>query len=73
MNGAGKTTTFKMLTRDVTITQGDIFCNGVNSTKNSSQVRFPFFLLMFTFSRGRRKAGLRVLGPFALVYTFDSC
>lgn len=45
MNGAGKTTTFKMMTRDVTITEGEIFFNGVNSTKNSSQVRLTFSCL----------------------------
>lgn len=42
MNGAGKTTTFKMMTRDLTITQGDIFFNGINSLKNPSKYRFMF-------------------------------
>lgn len=42
MNGAGKTTTFKMMTRDLTITKGDIFFNGVNSNKNPSQYKFMF-------------------------------
>lgn len=42
MNGAGKTTTFKMMTRDQTITKGDIYFNGINSVKNPSQYKFMF-------------------------------
>lgn len=42
MNGAGKTTTFKMMTRDLTITKGNIFFNGICSTANPCQYKFMF-------------------------------
>lgn len=40
INGAGKTTTFKMLTRDTTITNGDIFINGMSCYENTTNVSF---------------------------------
>lgn len=42
MNGAGKTTTFQMMTRQLTITRGEIFFNGINSLQNPSKYRFMF-------------------------------
>lgn len=42
MNGAGKTTTFKMMTCDSTITNGQIYFNGVNSIKNPTKFKFMF-------------------------------
>ncbi len=38
-SGAGKTTTFKMITRDVTPTQGDILVYGMELGSNFSQIR----------------------------------
>eukprot|EP01022_Parablepharisma_sp_SALTPOND_P014471 TRINITY_DN1967_c0_g1_i1.p1 TRINITY_DN1967_c0_g1~~TRINITY_DN1967_c0_g1_i1.p1 ORF type:complete len:1683 (-),score=190.16 TRINITY_DN1967_c0_g1_i1:3454-8502(-) len=38
-NGAGKTTTFKMLTRDVLPTNGEIYINGMELEKNFATIR----------------------------------
>lgn len=38
MNGAGKTTTFKMMTRDITMSNGEIYFNGIGCNNTSSQV-----------------------------------
>lgn len=40
MNGAGKTTTFKMMTRDITMSNGDIYFNGIGCNKSGEQVGF---------------------------------
>lgn len=40
MNGAGKTTTFKMMTKDITMSNGEIYFNGVGCKKTNDQVRF---------------------------------
>lgn len=42
MNGAGKTTTFKMMTRDLPITNGDIYFKGLSSRKQASRYRMQF-------------------------------
>lgn len=38
MNGAGKTTTFKMMTRDITMSNGEIYFNGIGCNKTNNQV-----------------------------------
>lgn len=38
MNGAGKTTTFKMMTRDITMSNGEIYFNGIGSNNANNQV-----------------------------------
>lgn len=40
MNGAGKTTIFKMMTCDLTITNGEIYFNGVSSIKHPNKSKF---------------------------------
>lgn len=42
MNGAGKTTTFKMMTRDITMSNGEIYFNGIGCNKNRSQMKNLF-------------------------------
>lgn len=41
INGAGKTTTFKMLTHDTTISNGDVFINGMSCYDQPTLVRDP--------------------------------
>lgn len=50
INGAGKTTTFKMLTHDTTITQGQIYINGMSCFDQSTSVSniFREFLKQLT-------------------------
>ncbi len=38
MNGAGKTTTFKMMTRDITMSNGEIYFNGIGCNKTKNEV-----------------------------------
>lgn len=42
MNGAGKTTAFKMMTRQLTITEGGIYINGLDSRRDATRYRFLF-------------------------------
>ncbi|KAJ6637353.1 Phospholipid-transporting ATPase ABCA3 [Pseudolycoriella hygida] len=42
MNGAGKTTTFKMMTRDITMSDGEIYFNGVACKKGANQNVFGY-------------------------------
>lgn len=39
INGAGKTSTFKMLTHDTTISQGDVYINGMSCYDQPTLVR----------------------------------
>lgn len=38
MNASGKTTTFKMMTRDITMSNGEIHFNGIGYNKTNNQV-----------------------------------
>ncbi|XP_037035767.1 ATP-binding cassette sub-family A member 3 isoform X2 [Bradysia coprophila] len=42
MNGAGKTTTFKMMTRDITMSNGEIYFNGIGCNKTNGQANNVF-------------------------------
>lgn len=50
MNGAGKTTTFKMMTRDITMSDGEIYFNGIGSNNTNNQVGFIDQICFFFFS-----------------------
>lgn len=50
INGAGKTTTFKMMTHDTTVTQGQIYINGMSCFDQSTLVCFLMKIFEITDS-----------------------
>ena len=49
INGAGKTTTFKMLTGDISVSNGDAYLDGFSVCKNMKSVRTHIFNLHLNF------------------------